>query len=93
MRLRVTLSRISSFACAVAHCSQYALSRPAKRKWRRIDSSKVAAPGNQPPAHCDTVTQLMLLTNVSFVMANTAHRIGAPTIALAEDRKGISHDE
>ena len=41
----------------------------------------------------DTVTQLMLLTNVSFVMANTAHRIGAPTIALAEDRKGISHDE
>ena len=35
----------------------------------------------------------MLLTDVCFVMANTAHRIGAPTITLAEDRKGISHDK
>ena len=88
MRLRVTLSRISSLLR-----SSPLLSVALSRLQRRIDSSKVAAPGNQPPAHCDTATQLMLLTDVSFVMANTAHRIGAPTIALAEDRKGISHDE
>jgi hypothetical protein len=35
----------------------------------------------------------MLRTDVSFVMPNTAHRIGTPTMTLAEERKGISHDE